>query len=69
MKLLQNIARVFVDQLEQRLEYEIKEVFAPPAKRKPRLPNGPKKPKRMKQIEQQIAPGVTYIPPPKGNKT
>ena len=66
MKLLQNLARVFVDQLQQRLEHEIKEVLAPSPKRKPRKQTSQAPRKAPRQIV-QVAPGIEYIPPPKGN--
>jgi hypothetical protein len=65
MKILQNIARIFVEQLEARLEHEIIEVFTPPPK--PARKRKKRKVLNKPQLEHmiQVAPGVQYIPPKK----
>lgn len=64
MKILQNIARIFVEKLEERLEIEIIEVFTPP---KPAHKRKKRKVLNKPQLEHmiQVAPGVQYIPPKK----
>lgn len=67
MKFLKNLAIVFVDQLEARLEHEITEALAPPPKQRKtrRVPKGPMREQR--RIV-QVSPGVEYIPPEKPRK-